>query len=336
MRAHRSFDIFNGDADGLIARHQFRLSHPADSEPPTFVSGVKRDIALLDRVIATNDVLGGDRIQVFDISYDRNADAVQTLLNAGACITYFDHHRANRLQEHSGLDAHIDQSPQVCTSLLVDKYCRGAHRLWAIAAAFGDNLAAIGQQLSLDLNLPAERIDKLKRLGECLNYNAYGETIDDLHYSPVDLAARLAPYSSPLDFIEHEDVISRLQAGYDQDLSSALAVDAIHESRAVRIFLLPNQSWARRISGTFANHLVHASPTQAHAVLTLAGEGDGDGDQRIATASIRAPQSMPRDAARVAANFANGGGREIAAGIESFPLAQLSQLIATLEDTYRQ
>ena len=332
MGVLRTIDVFNGDADGLIARHQFRLSFPAAPQAPTLVSGVKRDIALMDRVMAESGLSGVGTIQVFDISFDRNARAIKGLLDIGIHITYFDHHRASRLQAHPGLTAHIDQSVDVCTSLLVDRHCEGAHRLWAIAAAFGDNLSAVAQRLCVEANLSTQRIEDLKRLGECLNYNAYGETIEDLHYPPVDLAARLAPFASPFDFIEQEDVLSSLQAGFDADLASALATKAIHESRAARVYLLPNQSWTRRISGTFANHLVHASPTHAHAVLTLARAGD----QSVATVSIRAPQSMPRDAARVAENFANGGGRDIAAGIESFPVAQLPQLIAMLEDTYRQ
>lgn len=41
------YDIFNGDADGLCALVQLRLQHPAET---SLVTGVKRDIQLLDRV----------------------------------------------------------------------------------------------------------------------------------------------------------------------------------------------------------------------------------------------------------------------------------------------
>ena len=42
----RAIDVFNGDADGLCALHQLRLAEPlADAQ---LVTGVKRDIALLD------------------------------------------------------------------------------------------------------------------------------------------------------------------------------------------------------------------------------------------------------------------------------------------------
>lgn len=324
----KSIDVFNGDADGLLARHQFRLTNPVAPEQVTLVTGVKRDIALLDRLWRTQAVQCDDEIQVFDISYDRNATAVTSLLDTGARIIYFDHHRASHLQAHPLLFAHIDESPDVCTSLLVDRHCQGAHRLWAIAGVFGDNLVAVGHQLSQDANLSPEQVNQLKLLGECLNYNAYGETVEDLHYHPVTLAARLQPYADPFDFIEHEDIPARLKAGYEADLVNALAIEALQVSPVAAIYLLPDQPWARRVSGALANHLVHTYPKRSHAVLTTGTNG-------TATVSIRAPESIPRDADRVATRFANGGGRAIAAGIESFPLDQLPRLIDLLEETYR-
>ena len=41
------FDVFNGDADGMCALHQLRLSYPRRA---ALVTGVKRDIDLLRRV----------------------------------------------------------------------------------------------------------------------------------------------------------------------------------------------------------------------------------------------------------------------------------------------
>ncbi len=43
------YDIFNGDADGICALHQLRLEEPRAS---VLVTGVKRDVRLLDRVTA--------------------------------------------------------------------------------------------------------------------------------------------------------------------------------------------------------------------------------------------------------------------------------------------
>jgi hypothetical protein len=43
----QAYDVFNGDADGICALHQLRLANPRDA---VLLTGVKRDIALLQRV----------------------------------------------------------------------------------------------------------------------------------------------------------------------------------------------------------------------------------------------------------------------------------------------
>ena len=44
------YDVFNGDADGLCALQQLRLHTPVDNA--ILITGVKRDISLLQRVEA--------------------------------------------------------------------------------------------------------------------------------------------------------------------------------------------------------------------------------------------------------------------------------------------
>src|SRR5450755_1583072 len=83
----RYIDVFNGDADGICALQQLRLADPVDS---TLVTGLKRDIALLDPVRAGD----GDLVTVLDVSLDRNRAALERLLEAGAVVHYFDHHFA--------------------------------------------------------------------------------------------------------------------------------------------------------------------------------------------------------------------------------------------------
>ncbi|MGL6056659.1 MAG: DHH family phosphoesterase, partial [Vibrio metschnikovii] len=41
------YDVFNGDADGIIALLQLRLAEPIESQ---LVTGVKRDIQLLKKL----------------------------------------------------------------------------------------------------------------------------------------------------------------------------------------------------------------------------------------------------------------------------------------------
>ena len=42
-----NYDVFNGDTDGIFARHQLRLAIPLDT---VNISGVKRDVNLLRHV----------------------------------------------------------------------------------------------------------------------------------------------------------------------------------------------------------------------------------------------------------------------------------------------
>ena len=85
-----NFDVFNGDADGICALHQFRLAYPVRAE---LVSGVKRDIKLLEKVQARS----GDRVSVFNISMAANRPSLPNLLNLGVHVIYFDHHLVGTL-----------------------------------------------------------------------------------------------------------------------------------------------------------------------------------------------------------------------------------------------
>ena len=167
------FDVFNGDADGLCALHQLRLAAPADA---VLVTGVKRDIALLDRV----DAHAGDEVTVLDVSAEANHAALVTLLARGAHVEYFDHHFPGDLPAHAHLLAHIDTSAATCTSLIVDRHIGGLHPLWAIVGAYGDNLVEAARARAAPLGLRDDDLRKLRELGEDLTYNGSAEREDDL------------------------------------------------------------------------------------------------------------------------------------------------------------
>jgi hypothetical protein len=167
------FDVCNGDADGLFALRQWRLAHPQDS---IVVTGIKRDIELLARVEAGAD----DQVAVFDIAISRNKDALERLLAAGAAVTWFDHHAPGRIPEHKEFTLHIDTDPETCTSLLVDRHLKGNFRPWAIAAAYGDNLAASAERLADAVPLSPPQRAQLRMFGEAVNYNAYGDSEADV------------------------------------------------------------------------------------------------------------------------------------------------------------
>ena len=84
--------------------------------------------------------------------------------------------------------------------------------------------------------------------------------------------------------------------------------------------MLPDADWARRVGGTFANDLAARAPDRAHAVLVPC-PNDGYG------VSIRAPRAAPTGCAALAREFATGGGREAAAGIDYLPADALERFI---------
>lgn len=310
------YDVFNGDADGLCAMHQYRLAEPRDS---VRVTGVKRDIGLLERVPAAR----GDEITVFDVSLERNRDALERALTAGARVRWFDHHGAGEVPRRAGLRTHLDFAHDTCTSLIVDRFLNGRHRAWAVVGAFGDNLAASARRAAEPLGLSEPQLHTLRLLGECLNYNAYGESPEDLHYHPADLYDTLSRYADPLDFVIAEPVCEVLRTALGDDLARAAEVDPLMVRASVAAFALPDAAWARRIGGYYANRLVEAFPHRAHAVLLTRPGGW--------QVSVRAPLEDPRGADTLCRAFEGGGGRARAAGIDRLPESGLSAFLAALE-----
>ena len=159
-------DVFNGDADGLCALVQLRSANPQDS---VLVTGVKRDINLLDKVTAQ----AGDIVTVLDVSLDKNRDGLNAALQAGAEVTYVDHHFAGDIPEHANLTVNINPASDVCTSLLVNGMLKGQFAEWAIVGAFGDNLRNSAMAVAKTLELSDEELQQLENLGIYLNATVY-------------------------------------------------------------------------------------------------------------------------------------------------------------------
>lgn len=314
------YDIFNGDADGLCALHQLRLAEPRDCE---LVTGVKRDINLLERI----DAASGDRITVLDVSLDKNRDGLQRALDAGAEVTYFDHHYAGDIPAHAALTATIDTSPETCTALLVDAHLAGRHRPWAVAGAFGDNFHAIAEAHGEALGYDAEQLAQLEQLGTCLNYNGYGVSLEDLLFHPADLYRRMQPYGDPFAFIAEEPAYLELVEGYGDDMARARGLVPERESAAGAAYLLPDAAWARRVGGVFGNELARDFPDRAHALLTRMAEGG----YRV---SVRAPLNRRYGADELCRAFPTGGGRQAAAGINRLEEADTEAFIEAFERTF--
>lgn len=309
------FDVCNGDADGLFALRQWRLAHPAES---ILVTGIKRDIELLSRVEAGPD----DQIAVFDISLERNRAALDRLLAAAAAVTWFDHHAPGHIPQHSDFAAHIDTDPETCTSLIVNSHLRGRFRLWAIAAAYGDNLAPSAEHLANETLLSPTQRAELRLLGEAVNYNAYGDSEADVRIHPAALYRLLAHYDDPFEAVAHASILRELDALRRADLDRARAVAPRHKDAHSVAVVLPDAPWSRRVLGPFANELAVRYPQCAHAVLKELAHGGY-------AVSIRAPIASPRGADTLAREF-GGGGRVGAAGIDHLPAADVPRFTARL------
>ncbi len=305
----RDYDVFNGDADGICALHQLRLAEPRDAQ---LVTGVKRDIQLLSQLTppSADGVSSCGRITVLDVSLDTNVDALKRLLEQGMDICYFDHHSARSRFEHPRLSLQWDESPDVCTSILVDRYLQGRFRPWAIIAAYGDNLGKVADAMAVQAGLSQPAREQLCELGNLLNYNAYGETLGDLHVPPAMLYQDLHQYTDPFDFIAGSANFTLLKHAYLQDMALLEGLRPQWEQKNGAIYVLPNQPWARRVSGLLANKLQVECCDKSIAVLTEKPDG-------CFVVSVRSAVPEQKAAHGFCSSFATGGGRQAAGGINS-------------------
>lgn len=314
--AARHIDVCNGDADGLCAAVQWQLHRQAP--PALLVTGLKREIELLERVHAD----AGDTVNVFDLSLQRNRIALLRLLDAGVQVRYFDHHVADDIPRHPLLEAHIDRASDVCTSLLVDRALGGAFRGWALVGAYGDNLAGVADRLAAGAGIGGDDRARLRRLGEAINYNAYGEDEADVHIAPAQLHAILVRYRDPLELLRHEGIADAIDSVRRDDLARALAWPARWQDARASVHVLPDAAWSRRVLGSAANELANAEPNRAHAVLVPQRSGKY-------AVSVRAPLAAPSGADTFCRRH-GGGGRARAAGIDDLPPAELERFASDL------
>ncbi len=308
-----SYDVFNGDADGICSLQQLRLHSPKES---ILVTGLKRDIDLLSRI----EVDAGDDITVLDISMDKNREALDRVLEAGASVFYADHHYSGDIPEHENLSAHIDIAADTCTSLIINQYLENAQAKWAVVGAYGDNFDTAAADLGRSIGLNDNDLAELQQLGICLNYNGYGFELEDLMFHPAKLYEILHGFEDPLDFIKSNQSYEALLRQYQTDmrLSASVNPESAHNTGAV--YMLPNESWAKRIVGVMGNDLAKQHPDRAHALLI----DMGDGGYRV---SVRAPYNRKQGADDLCRQFQSGGGRKAAAGINQLAYNLLPQFL---------
>lgn len=313
-------DVFNGDADGIASLLQLRLAQPAAT---VLVTGPKRDIELVARV----DAEAGDEVTVLDVSLAVNRAAVERLLATGVRVEYFDHHHAGDGPLPHGLVAHLDPRPDVCTGILVDRHLDGAQRIWAVVAAFGDNLRDAAHALAAPLALTPADLADLAALADDLTYNTYGERPDDAIVAPDALFRTLLAARDPLRFVREDPVFARIDDARRRDIARAASIEPVQRLRGALVYLLPDEPWTRRIRGIFGNEIANREPALAHAVLTPDEHGDF-------VVSLRAPRLRPLGADALCRRFATGGGRLAAAGIQCLPRSDLERFVDCLDAAY--
>ena len=291
---------YNGDADGICSMVQWGLVHGIEGKR---ITGVKRDIELLDRVQAVQ----GDEVIVMDISLARNHDRATALIESEIPVTWFDHHLAG--EEIIGLNSFIDTSKDVCTAYIVNRHLAPSlqHGLlpaslydWAVTALYGDGL---GQSPFTDEEVNLE----LSELGELLNYNGYGATLDDLHFHPDELMQLCLAAKTPQDFVQTE-AFQRLRDGFNSDMSNTEEIELVNG-----IHMLPNEAWARRVVGVFA-HRLNSESAGPHVIAIDKGE--------TLQISIRGSEGI----GELCAKF-GGGGRATAGGIDALPKGEIPDLM---------
>ena len=314
------YDFFNGDADGIISLHQFRLQFPRKSE---LFTGVKRDVKLLRHAVDIKNAT----LTVFDISLLSNSDYIDGILKNNNKVSWFDHHEPGDTNLGDNFSIRVDAEPNCCTNILVDKYIDGLHRPWTICGAYGDNLHEQAEKLNPCFSEMA--MLQLKEIGETLNYNGYGNKESDLTVHPKDVYLDIQKYRSPFQYRKLSEIYNKINTQMKSDEEELNSSEILYTSETGNVILLPDTKASIRYSGIYSNKQTTDNPNKAFAILTNINEDT----YRI---SIRSPKNNPVGASKLALSFQTGGGREKAAGINELPKTELKIFIEKFEETYGQ
>jgi len=276
---------YNGDADGICSMVQWGLVYGIEGQR---ITGVKRDIELLERVNPQSD----DEIIVMDISLARNHARAVELASQGFDITWFDHHLAG--DPIDAISTHIDTSSDVCTARIVEKFL-GVDSDWAQVALHGDGLSVHSSKA------------EFKELGELLNYNGYGADLSDLHFHPDELLLLCLQAKTPQNFMDTQAFMT-LKNGFESDLSHARNISVTDG-----YYILPNEAWARRVVGVMA-HRINESGDGPHVIAIDKGE--------TLQVSIRGSEGIGE-----LCKMFGGGGRATAGGIDALPKNEIRALM---------
>jgi len=145
--------------------------------------------------------------------------------------------------------------------------------------------------------------------------------------APDALYRALHPFADPFDFITASECYPMLADGYRSDTARMETLKPNWEMANGAIYILPCASWARRISGVFANTLASREETRSFAVLTESTDG-------TYVVSVRSGKPLLRSANGFCGQFPTGGGRRGAAGINSLPASGLDCFVKAFSEYF--
>lgn len=111
-------------------------------------------------------------------------------------------------------------------------------------------------------------------------------------------------------------------------MAAAAAIPPDRANDYAAVVILPDEAWARRVSGVYSNDLANDNPDRAHAVLTQKANGNY-------LVSVRAPLNNKVGADEFCRQFPTGGGRAAAAGVNDLPGEELQTFIDGFGEFYR-
>lgn len=313
------YDFFNGDADGIISLHQYRMLVPNESVKFT---GVKRDVELLRHVLEQD--ICHQLLNVFDVSMKSNHIHIIEALRNCNHMRWFDHHDPGDFDYGNDVRSVIDTDPNTCTAIIVDEYISRKYTDWTIAAAYGDNLHKTAKRIGSHLS--DEQHQTLKHVGEVINYNGYGRTEQDLIAHPLDVFNDLHEYVSPFEYADTSELFAKIDAQMLLDQDEVNNSVTLLDKTFGKVVRLPDSISSIRYSGIYSNQLATDNPDMAFVILTTVPHGY--------RASIRAPLNRPTGAGALASQFNTGGGREKAAGINLLKEDQLETLFDKFEQAF--
>ena len=144
---------------------------------------------------------------------------------------------------------------------------------------------------------------------------------------PSELYLSLLHTADPFRFMRNEPVFRQISEARRQDLKFAQQTKPEMALAGASVYMLPDAPWSRRVRGVFGNELANDSPELAHAILTPNAQGGY-------TVSVRAPLAKRMGADALCRQFATGGGRSTAAGIDHLPTDQLREFVRRLDQAF--